>query len=131
MSARLENPMVSGLDRIASRQERRDMAAAIAYAALRDELINALMSDPAKEVRVPGFTSRGPMLSAAAVVDDAMAGARGDEILHELLSIVGMCAKGKADHELHLRASAWIAARAAEHAHWHQEDLVDQMGDEA
>jgi hypothetical protein len=127
MNARLENPMVVGLDRIQSRQERRDMAGVLAYATLRDELIDALMSDPAKEVRVPGFTSRGPTWSAARVVDDAMAGSKGDEILHELLSIVGLCAAGKADHNLHLRASAWIATRAAEHAHWHQEDLMDQM----
>lgn len=120
-----ENPMVSGLAQYyAARQDRRDALADSAYTTLRDELIDALIHDPAKVVQTPGFKSR--QTTAADVINDAFAG-RGEQSLIELLRIVGLCAQGKPDHEVHLRASAWIAARAAEHAAFHQGDLVDEL----
>ena len=125
MSAMLENPMVAGLGRHYALQDRRDALAERAYATLRDELIDALMTDPAKVVQTPGFKPR--QTTAADVINDGFAGRTGEQSLFDLLRIVGMCAQGKADHELHLRAAAWIAARAAEHAAWHQGDLLAEL----
>ncbi len=122
----LENAMVSGLPSYYERQARRDALAESAYSSLRDEMIDALMLDPQRQVMAPGYSQRA--YTAADVVFDLLDNPRtGEPALHELLRIVGMCAAGRADHELHLRASAWIAARAAEHATWHQDDLVAEM----
>jgi len=120
----LENPMVSGLNRYYARQDRRGALAESAYTTLRDELIDALIHDPAKVVQTPGFKSS--QTTAADVINDGFAG-RGEQSLIELLRIVGLCAQGKAGHEVHLRASAWIAARAAEHAAFHAGDLVAEL----
>jgi hypothetical protein len=121
-----ENPMVSVLAQYYdARQDRRDALADSAYTTLRDELIYALIQDPAKVVQTPGFKSS--QATAADVINDRFAGQTGEQALQELLRIVGLCAQGKADHEVHLRASAWIAARAAEHAAFHQGDLVAEL----
>jgi len=129
MRIAIENPMVVGLARHLARKDRCDNLADKAFVTLRDELIDALLTDPAKLVRTPGFGKREH--SAADVVSDNFAGASGDAALHELLSIVGLCAKGNGGNELHMRAKAWIAARAAEHAAWHQDDLLAELeGDE-
>jgi len=117
----LENSLVSGLGGYYARQVRRDALADSAYATLRDEMIDALMQDPALLVRTPG--ERRAERPAQSVVGEML----GDSELHELLRIVGMCAAGRADHELHLRASAWIAARASEHAAWYADDLAAEM----
>lgn len=129
MSALIENPMVSGLGRYYARQDRRDSLAESAFTSLRDELIHALMHDPAQVVRTPGYKPREH--TAADVINDSFAGQTGEQALHELLRIVGLCASGQADAEVHLRASAWIAARAREHAEFHQGDLLAELeGDE-
>ena len=129
MMQSIDNPMVAGLDRHLARRDRRDSAAESAYVSLRDELIDALLTDPATMVRTPGF--KPGMTSAADVVDNDIAGADGEAALHELLRIVGMCAQGRTDAEVHLRASAWIAARAREHAQFHQDDLLAEMEEDA
>lgn len=122
----LENPMVSGLARHHDREDRRDALAESAYTALRNELIDALMRDPSRTVRTPGFGVRPH--TAIDVIHESFSDATGNQSLHELLSIVGLCARGQASHhELHLRASAWIAARAAEHAEFHAGDLLAEM----
>lgn len=121
----VENPMVKGLGRHYARQDRRDGLAQQAYTSLRNELIDALMNDPAKTVRTPGFGKAE--MPAYDVITDAFSGRDGDQALHELLRIVSLCAKGQADHELHLRASAWVAARADEHAAFHDLDLLAEL----
>ena len=127
MSATLENAMVSGLGGYYTRQERRDALAESAYVTLRDELVDALMLDPAREVSTPGFGKRRSTATAIDVIGEAIDSRGGEQVLHELLRIVAMCAAGRADHELHLRASAWIAARAAAHAAYHVDDLVAEI----
>lgn len=121
---KIENPMVSGLSSYYSAQDGRSAMADEAYDTLRDELTYALLHDPAKLVQTPGFNPR--MTSAADVVADSFASATGDASLHELLRIVGLCAQGKAA-ELQKRAASWIAGRAAQHAAFHQGDLVADL----
>ena len=98
-----------------------------AYHLLQDELIDALTTEPARFVWTPGFGEhrRKPM-SAAAVVEDMLAGSDGDALLIELLSVVGQCATGKPGPETHLRAKAWIARVAKKHAAYHCDDAVQQ-----
>lgn len=117
----IENSLVSGLGGGYARRDRLDALTTSAYASLRDELIDALMLDPARQVRTPGERR------AERPAQDAVGEMLGDTELRELLRIVGMCAAGRADHELHLRASAWIAARASQHAAWHADSLAAQM----
>lgn len=124
-STAIENPMVAGLGRHHARQDRRDALCAGAYATLRDELIDALLHDPARVVQTPGFGRQ--QTTAADVIADSFAARSGEQSLRELLRIVGLCAQTAADNELRLRASAWIAQRAAEHAEFHQSDLVTEL----
>jgi hypothetical protein len=121
----LDNPMVSSLGRYYARQDRGETLAEKAYTSLRDELADALMADPQRLVRTPGYSVKEQ--PAAAVIGEDLC----DEPLHELLRIVALCAQGKTDAELHLRAAAWIAARAAEHAAFHRDDLLAEMEDDA
>ena len=121
----LQNPMVANLGRHYARQGRRDTLAEGAYTTLRNEMIDALLTDPSKVVLAPAFKPRRN--TAADVLADKFDSKDGEQALVDLLRIVGLCAQGKADHELHLRASAWIAARASEYAAWHQADLLDEL----
>ena len=125
----IDNPMVAGLGRHYAQQDRRDSLAEAAYRTLRNELIDALMHDPAKSVQTPGFK---PLRhTAAEVINESLAGKNGDQSLFELLRIVGLLAQGKTDHELHLRAAAWIAARAREHAELHHDDMLAGLEEDA
>ena len=92
------------------------------HAVLRDELIDALMADPQRKLTEPRFKHAEP-LTAAEVIDDQIAGR--PETLRELLRIVALAASGQADHELHLRASAWIAARGKEHADFYAAQALE------
>lgn len=129
MSATIENPMVAGLGCHYARQDRRDALAESAYTTLRDALIDALMNDPSRHVQTPGFARSTE--TAAECINDSFAGPSGGASLVELLRIVGLCAHGKADHALHLRAAGWIAAAAAEHARFHQGDLLAELEGDA
>ena len=132
MNARLDSPYyfssICG-DRAAQRAyqdriERSDNAAVRAYTTLRDEMQAALMTDPCKQVQTPGWSA--PQAAAVDVVFDDLS-AEGDKSLHELLCIVGMCARGEMTHETHLRAAAWVASFAAAHARFHRDDLAEQL----
>ncbi len=117
-------------DRSAQRQHQAaltlaDNAASRAHRVLRTEMVEALLNDPQRKVQTPGFNL--PAMTAAEVVNDNFAGTNGDASLLELLRIVGLCAAGNSTPELHLRASAWIAGAAAEHAAFHRDDLADQL----
>lgn len=97
-----------------------------AFNALHDELVSALMTNPAAPVATPGFgPHRRKPMSAAAVVEDMLAGSEGDALLTELLTIVGQCASGRPTPEAHLRAKAWIARVAEKHAKYHCDDAVE------
>lgn len=132
MNARIDSPYFFGSicgDRAAQRAhqnriERSDNAATTAYVTLRDEMLAALMTDPCRKVQTPGWPT--PTAAAVDVVFDDLS-AEGDKSLHELLCIVGMCARGEMTHETHLRAAAWVASFAAAHARWHRDDLADQL----
>lgn len=105
---------------------RRSDATAQAYHLLLDELTDALMTDPARTVWTPGFGEhrRKPM-SAAAVVEDMLAGSDGDALLIELLSILGQCAAGRPGPDVHIRAKAWLARVGEKHARYHEDDAVE------
>lgn len=104
---------------MANNSERDDGAAlrAQCHQRLRNELINALMEDPARVVATPGF--RVKSMTAADVVRDDLCSKLGDKLMHELLCVAGVAAKGQMTHELHLRASALIAGVAKSHADYH------------
>jgi hypothetical protein len=120
----IENPMVVGRDEeFDAYQKRNDFEAAM-HKALRDELIGALLCDPTRKVRTPGFNES--QMSAASAIFDHLAG--DEEALNELLNIVAMASKGGGGKELHLRASAWIAERGKEHADYHYSDAVRKDG---
>ena len=112
-----------------ARLDRTDDLMRTAHLALRSEFLDALANEPARIVRTPGFGTAHSTArySAADVIFDNFSAASGDASLHELLRIVALCANGKADNELHLRASAWVAGEAKLHADFHASDLVDSM----
>lgn len=132
MNARIDSPYFFAsicADLVAQRAyqdriERSDNAAVRAYSTLRDEMLAALLSDPCKQVQTPGWPA--PTAAAVDVVFDDLS-AEGDKSLHELLCIVGMCARGEMTHETHLRAAALVASLAAAHARFHRDDLAEQL----
>lgn len=115
------------------REQRTDHATRNAHNALRTELIDALMHDPARLVSTPGF--HDPQMAAMNVVLDHFSGIKADNLLHETLRIIGRVACGSLDREalreLQLRASALIAAQAQAHATWHRDDMVRKTEEEA
>lgn len=115
----VDNMLVAGAHREQARRERKQAAYDAAYRALRDELIDALTTEPARIVRTPGgHVSTMPALD---VIADDFAGRDGDAVLRELLLIAAAASVG-ADPALRIRAQAWIAARADRHAEFHAGD---------
>ena len=116
---RVENGMVVGLG---AALDERYGSTELEFLALRDELIDALLQDPARIVSTPGFERTKPM-TAAEVVEDSFDYPGGGASLHELLRIVGAVAAGRLSsaeaNRLHLRASAWIATAGVVHAEYH------------
>lgn len=110
---------------------RRDKAATLAAAhrQLRDELIDAISSDPTKLVETPGFNDFA--MPAQAVLEDLMAGVGSEANWLELTRILGRVASGKLDPLTHLRASALLAKLAKQHADFHADDLAETLLDEA
>jgi hypothetical protein len=108
-----------------ARVSRRESCATAAFVALRNEFVAALAKSPATVIRTPGFGL--PTMSVSDVIVDRFSGSQGEASLHELLHILALCASGKADVELHLRASAWIAEQAKRHAEYHADDLAAEL----
>ena len=88
-----------------------------AFDYLKAEFIEALAKDPQTKICTPGFTDH--QTAVADVILDNFHGEKGDANLHELLRIVAGCAAGE---DMQLRASAWIASNAIEHATFHEND---------
>ena len=89
------------------------------YRELRDEFIHAMLTDPQMQVTSASY---GCKMTAADVILDNFSGVKGEEALHELLRIVALASGGVTSPQLHLRASAWIAARAHEFADFSEAD---------
>lgn len=111
----------ASIDDVAAKRQARDRAIIAAHVRLRNEMIDALTGDPTTEVSAPGHGPAFQHPQAADVVLDHFAGSTGDADLVEMLRIVGMCSTGKANHEMHIRASALIAKIAAAHATFHED----------
>ena len=123
----LENPMVSGMGRYWDREERAYKLNAEAYESLRSEMVAALTNDPTKSVQTPAWGSMGQMNAAYKVVEDAFDGKNGEALLIELLRIVSGASRGD---DMQIRADAWIAAVANEHAEYHHDILAQNLGDD-
>lgn len=119
----VDNMLVAGAHREQARIERKQAAYDAAYRALRDELIDALTTDPTRQVRTPGFN--GGTRTAAWVVNDEFATQLGESVLCEALLIIAAASVGD-DPALRIRAQAWIAARADGHAEFHASDMGDE-----
>ena len=91
---------------------------------LRDELIDALLTDPAKEVRTPGFAAANT--PALAVVAHALGGPNGEATLHEMLRILGLCDRGEQIGP-HVRAKALFARLGDDHAEYHVDDAIAKL----
>lgn len=120
----IENGMVVGLGRHYARQDHTDDLCVAAYEALRIEMLDALTTEPTQIVQTPAWGSAGKTAAAFSVIEDEFAGKSGEASLIEVLRIVGGVARGE---DMQLRASAWIAARANEHADYHRDDLVELL----
>lgn len=77
---------------------------------IRDEMIDALLHEPASVVSAPKWPSGRALCSE--VVQDMLASSQGDELMVELLRITGAVARGYADPQWTLRASALVATIA-------------------
>lgn len=119
----IDNMLVAGAHREQARIERKQAAYDAAYRALRDELIDALTTEPTRIVRTPG--AHVQTMPALDVIADDFAGRDGDSVLHELLLIAAAASTGP-DPALRIRAQAWIAARADRHAEFHASDMGDE-----
>jgi hypothetical protein len=119
----VDNPMPRDARRALTTSEERARRELTVYQTMRADLIFALKSDPAMLVDVPG-SARSPWPAYEIIADQFADSKNGNDSLIELLRIVSRCAAGKLDHETHLRASAWIAARANSYAAWYAPDAV-------
>lgn len=96
---------------------------------LMQELIDAIIQNPAREISTPGFGT-GPRMTATEVIDDLLAGKDREAETHALMRLLGRCAAGKLDHETHLLASGLLATLAREHADFHADECDFVRGDE-
>jgi hypothetical protein len=119
MNTSVENLRVTGAGRHISAQAHRAALAASAHSMLLLQMQDALLNDPTRIVRAPGFCKPH---TAAEVILDAFSGASGERALLELLQFVGRRAKA-GDTE----AQLWISVQAAAHARYHLSDLVAQL----
>lgn len=101
----------------APRVDRSDFQAMV-YVNLRDELLNALLDEPARIVRTPGYPAAQRM-SAEDILIDSTAGVGSDARVHQIALILAKAAKGG-----DLQALALFSDLAREHAEFHLEDAV-------
>ncbi len=100
------------------RVQRRSDLCATACADLRSEFLFAVERAPWLVVRTPGY---GPGVENT-VIDVIADHLSSDEnVLQALVCLVRDAAAGR---DVHLRAAAWLAERANEHAKWHCDDLA-------
>lgn len=117
----IDNLRVVGAQRELERRQRKADALDAAYRSLRDELIDALAHEPAREVSTPG--AHKPSLRAFEVIEEAFAGRDGEAVLVDLLRIVGEALKSE-DPFVRIPAQAWVSARADKYAEFHAGDLI-------
>lgn len=111
---RIENAAVIGASQYLTDQQKRDDRIAKRYAALRQELIDAICSDPEKEISTPGFAKR--KTPAREVMFEHFAGVGTEADWMTLLCLLGAAARGES---VHLRAQALLSKIGAAHAEWH------------
>lgn len=88
------------------------------YVNLRDELMNALLDEPSRIVRTPGFP-HNQRKSAEDILIDSTAGRGSEARVHQIAMILATAAKGG-----DLQALALFSDLAREHAEFHLEDAV-------
>lgn len=95
------------------------------FVQLRDELQSALMTDPQREVSVPGFRDDGTEMTACDVFFDDLAGTDSDLRRHTLVRLLADAARGQ---DVQMRATAYIADLARRHAAFHEGDALMREG---
>lgn len=99
-----------------------EAALEMAYRDLRTEFTKALLANPGRMVRTPGF-ARAVQPAYRAVADLCAA----DDELHvldELIRLAGVCANGN-DPSTRLPAQALLARMAHAHAEMHKAELAE------
>ena len=92
-----------------------------AHLSLRNELIDALMTDPQRTVWTPAWKSR--KFTALGVVEDNFAGSRSQ--LLEILKLIKACTEHP-DHLIRLSAQSIVANLGDDHAQTHADDAAEE-----
>lgn len=125
-----ENLRLHGASPAISEQSRRANLARSAYSMLLREMTDALLNDPTRVVRTPGFGDHiggRNAMPAADVILDSISGASGEQVLIEAMQIIGSAARGE---DVMLRAALWVSVQAAAFAKWHADDMVQRLEEE-
>lgn len=103
-------------------RERRDDIGGAVYDALRLELRDALLNEPQRMVRTPGYGTK--QATAADLFLDDYAGTGSDERLHLLVRVLADAAKGE---DVQLRAMQIIDSLCMRHAEFHEGDALIEI----
>lgn len=97
-------------------------------AKLRAEFLDALMQDPQRVIRTPGFAH---INTASQVLYDSLSGIPDDGRPDPMHEVIGILAAGANGEDVQLRIQLFMELEARKHADYHAQDMADElMGDE-